>query len=375
MSVAIVMTMLGSLLCAIAPNFETLVAARAMQGLGGGGLIGLAQALLGQYVGPHRRARYQGYLAGIAIVASTFGPVAGGFITGHMGWRWIFALNVPLTLLALALVQRLPPRRVPTDRLIFDWAGLALFSVLTILVIAGFESLSTGAATPALLAAAILSLVLLVRRERRAPHPLFPGDLLANPSISRSALLAMCHGALYVALLTFIPIYFAVARDRAAHEIGLLMLPITVGIGTGAFFTGRLISRSGRTTIYPSVGLIGAAALLLFMALNLGGLSDWHISLVFMGVSVCFGTIMGVVQITVQTEAGIPRLGIASASVSLARSFGAVAGTALAGVIVQVGLSAATGDPDRVFGTIFMGGAVFALLSAAVAASIPRRHL
>ncbi|APZ50375.1 MFS transporter [Salipiger abyssi] len=375
MSIAIVVTMLGSLLCAIAPNFGTLVAARVMQGFGGGGLISLAQALLGQYVGPRRRARYQGYLAGIAIVASTFGPVVGGFVTGHLGWRWIFALNVPLTLLALLLIQRLPPRRTPKHAMVFDWAGLALFAALTVLIIAGFDSLKTGTAAPALLACAVIVLGLLVWRERRATHPLFPGDLLANRSISLSALLAMCHGALYVALLSFIPIYFAVARDRAADEIGLLMLPITVGIGTGAFVTGRLMSRSGRTTLYPVTGLICAAGLLLFLSRNLSELPDLGISLVFMLVSACLGSIMGVVQITVQMEAGVPRLGIATSSVSLSRSFGAVAGTAVAGVIVGAGLAGAAPDPDRVFGTIFLGGAGFALLASGVAAAIPRRQL
>lgn len=375
MSIAIFVTMLGSLLCAIAPNFGTLVAARVLQGFGGGGLISLAQALLGQYVGPRRRARYQGYLAGIAIVASTFGPVVGGFVTGHLGWRWIFALNLPLTLLALLLVQRLPPRRTPRHPMVFDWVGLGLFATLTLLIIATFDSFKTGTATVILIAGAVLTLALLIWRERHATHPLFPGDLLANRSISLSALLAMCHGALYVALLTFIPIYFAIARDRSAEEIGLLMLPITVGIGTGAFVTGRLMSRSGRTTIYPMTGLLGAAALLLVLSRSLTSLSDLEISLIFMLVSTCLGAIMGVVQITVQVEAGVPRLGIATSSVSLARSFGAVAGTALAGVLVGTGLSGDAPDPDRVFAAIFLGGAGFALLASAVAAAIPRRHL
>jgi MFS family permease len=375
MSVAIVVTMLGSFLCMIASNLPALIAARALQGLGGGGLIGLAQALLGQYVGLRRRARYQGYLAAIAIVASTFGPVVGGFVTGHLGWRWIFALNLPLTLIALLLVQRLPPRRTPRHPLVFDWPGLVLFAALTILIIAGFESLRAEGSTPILLSGAALTLGMLVWRERRATHPLFPGDLLANRSISLSALLAMCHGALYVALLTFIPIYFALVRGRSADEIGLLMLPITVGIGTGAFVTGRLMSRSGRTTLYPTVGLISASVLLLILARYLSVLPDLGVSLVFMLISVSLGTIMGVVQITIQSEAGVPRLGIATSTVSLARSFGAVAGTALAGVTVGVQLVENTAAPDAVFATIFAGGGVFALLAAVVAASIPRRHI
>lgn len=374
-SVALVITFLGSLLCMIAPSFPFLIAARGLQGLGGGGLIVLSHALIGQYVGPRRRAAYQGYLASVAIVASTIGPVVGGFITSHIGWPWIFALNLPLAMFALILVQRLPRRLTPRGPLVFDWIGLSLFAILTILVIAQFESIKSDAATPAYFAGAVLALVLLIWRERCAQHPLFPGDLLANRSISLAALLAMCHGALYVTLITYIPIYFSVSRGLTAQEIGLMMLPITVGVGLGSFFTGQMISRNGYTMIYPTVGLLCAGTLLIGLSYTLSALSDLEFSLFLMAVSISLGSIMGVVQITVQIVAGNSRLGTASSLVSLARSSGAVAGTALVGAAVGAKLLDSSFEPNQVFSEILFGGALLALAASLIAAAVPRRRI
>lgn len=374
MSVALIVTLVGSCFCFFAPTFTTLVAARAVQGLGGGGLISLAHALLGQYVEPRRRARYLGYLAGIAVAASTFGPVVGGFVTGHLGWRWIFAINVPLVLLALVLINRLPARQTPRHKISFDWIGLGVFSALIVLVLFVFSQLRQQTALWGPVVAAFLCLILLIWRERQAEHPLFPGDLLRRPSISLSVLLAGCHGALYVALLTFIPLYFALVSGRAAEEIGLLMLPVTVGIGTGAFVTGRLVSKSGLTTLFPTVGLIGAAAILILAGLLLPEMVDLSLSIAFAITSVCLGSIMGVVHITAQFEAGNNHLGIATSTILLARSFGAVAGTALAGTYLGDAMETAT-DLNGAFSGFFTICGVFAFATSGIAAAIPRRRI
>ncbi|MBB4023983.1 MULTISPECIES: MFS transporter [Actibacterium] len=390
MCVALCMAVVGSAFCSLSVSFEMLVASRFLQGLGGGGLIGLAQALLGQYVGPRARAKYQGYLATIAMVASTFGPVAGGLITGHFGWRWIFALNIPLGILAFVLVMRLPPRQTPREKIAFDYPGFLLFAGFVATALTIIETVKRGAAVHStlflLVAIAGAILMLLVLRERRAAEPLFPGDLLGRPSIFFSMLLAMCHGGLYVSLLTFIPIYFALGHGVPPRELGLLMLPVTLGIGSGAFVTGKLINRTGRTTLYPAISLSLASALLFLASVGIETLSPWQASIYFAIVCLLLGSVMGVVQITVQTEAGIKRLGIATASVVLSRSLGAASGTAFAGLALALtldlpaGASATSADISAEmlqpgFHNVFRLLGCIAAAGAAMAFLIPRRRI
>src|SRR3984885_15206672 len=124
---ALAIFMLGSVLCALSPNIEFLTAARVLQGFGGGGLMTLSQALIGEAIPPRERGRYQGYLAGIAVTSNSFGPVAGGYLTQAFGWQSIFLVNIPLGLLAMAFVFRIPPRQGDRRRTTFDSPGLVLF--------------------------------------------------------------------------------------------------------------------------------------------------------------------------------------------------------------------------------------------------------
>ncbi|HEX2255466.1 MAG TPA: MFS transporter [Afifellaceae bacterium] len=408
--VALCLAVPGSLLCAVATSVEALAAARMLQGLGGGGLMTLAQALIGETIPPRERARYQGYLAGVAVVSSTFGPVVGGLLTEWLGWRSVFLFNLPVGLLAAGLALRLPGRAGSGGPFRFDVPGLLLFAVFISSVLATLQLVQRVDAAllrsiGALALLAIVACALLVWREKRAPHPLLPLGVLGNPSIWRSDALAAMHGAMLVSLMTFAPIYYRVVHGSPASEIGLLVLPMTAGIGIGAMATGRTISRTGYTAIFPAWGLMLVVLILAGLAFNSDRLPALAMS-VGLGVAALFmGTVMTVVQVTVQSAAGQAMLGSAAASVQFSRSLGAALGTATVGAvlfasIVGPEMSAAEvlsltlqaspeawadGSPERLaaarqavaagFRFAFLTVACFGLVGIALAWTIPLRRI
>src|SRR5580704_96224 len=233
MFVALAVFIAASLLCAASTSILLLTLARLLQGLGGGGLMTLPQALVGEAFPPRERARYQGYLAAVAVCANTFGPVAGGYLTQHFGWRSVFLVNLPIGLIGVLLTRKLE-NRVPEKS---DWRpdplGLLWFTIFvttTLLTLEQAQHVDRGAVPllGGLFAAGVVSLALLVRQESRAPSPLIPLSLL-----------------------------------------GLL----TIGIGTGSLLTGRLVSKTGRTTVFPVFGLALATATLVVLAASAQALS------------------------------------------------------------------------------------------------------
>jgi EmrB/QacA subfamily drug resistance transporter len=361
MFVALAIFLAASLFCAAATSMEMLAFGRVLQGLGGGGLMTLSQALIGEAIPPRERARYQGYLAGVAVSSSTFGPVVGGLLTQHFGWRSIFLVNLPLGLIAVLLTLRLEQRHGRQQVWSFDGMGLVLFiAFITPMLLALQEAQRMSAsALPSflvLMGVGIAALVGLILRERRAATPLLPIHLLRQPTIWRSDALAACHGATLVSLITFIPIYLRVLRGTSASETGLLMLPLMFGIGGGSMVTGRIVSRTGRTAIYPSLGLIVVTAALVALSLRAGDLGTGQLSFFLFFTGLFMGTVMGVVQVTVQNAAGLASLGSAAASVQLSRSIGAAVGTALVGTVLFATLSLSDPDTARLFATLVQQG-------------------
>jgi EmrB/QacA subfamily drug resistance transporter len=214
---ALAIFIIGSLLCALAPNIEILTATRVLQGLGGGGLMTLSQALVGEIVPPRERGRYQGYLAGVSVASSTFGPVAGGYLTQAFGWRSIFLINLPLGLIAVVLVLRLKAQPTDRRRTTFDAPGLVLFTMFVSPLILALEQAQRMDAQTlplvfGLLLLGGLALLGLIWQERHSSSPLIPPALFREPSVWRSDALAACHGAALVSLITFLPIYLRAVR-------------------------------------------------------------------------------------------------------------------------------------------------------------------
>ncbi len=361
MVVAVTIFMIGSVLCALAPSIEWLTAFRVLQGFGGGGLMTLSQALIGEAIPPRERGRYQGYLAGVSVSSSTFGPVAGGYLTQAFGWQSIFWVNVPLGLVAVALVLRLQARPGDRRRTTFDIPGLFLFIMFVSPVILALEELqqmqsSTMPMAFGLLAFGLLSLATLVWQEARSTSPLIPPSLFKEPSIWRSDGLAACHGAALVSLITFLPIYLRAVRGSSPEETGLMLLPLTFGIGLGSLITGQIVTRTGRTAVFPSYGLPAATLGLLGLAFFTSRLTVAELPWAWGVIALCMGTVMGVVQLTVQAIAGPRRLGTSAAMVQFSRSVGAAFGTAAVAAILFAILAVTDRDTARMFGTIIEQG-------------------
>jgi EmrB/QacA subfamily drug resistance transporter len=367
----------ASALCAMATSIMTLSAARALQGLGGGGLMTLSHALIGEVVPPRERARYQGYIAAVVVCSNSFGPIAGGFLTQIFGWRSIFLINLPLGLAAAAVARRLPSRSPGSTTWSFDGFGLVYFVVFVLSALLALEQIQRASWSAApyfagLVVLSVFSLVLLLRRERRVEHPLIPVGLLAKAAVWRSDALAACHGAGLVSLITFVPIYLRVVRGTSASETGLLLLPIALGIGAGSLITGRLVSKTGRTMIYPSVELIVSAGLMVFFAFSLADIGLPIIAMLLGLIAFCMGSVMGVVQVTVQAAAGSNMLGAASGSVNFSRAVGASFGTTLVSTLLFAVLAAKDPAASQYFAQLIeLGPSVLDHVSPALRLSIP----
>ena len=410
MFVALGFFILASFLCAVAPTILALTAARILQGFGGGGLMTLSQALVGEVVPPRERAKYQGYMASVFVCSSTFGPVAGGWLTQHFGWESVFLINLPLGLLAVGLAFRLPKRPTGSGRLNFDFVGTGLFALfITPLLLALEQAQRFDARLLPLIigmvALAAVALALLLRQESRTSSPLLPIKLLRQPTIWRSDAMAVCVGASLVSLITWLPIYLQVVRGTTAGNTGLILLPLTAFIAVGSMITGRIIAKTGSTAILPSVGLPMVSVLVVCLALFAPYLSLSQLPWLFGAIALTQGTAMPVVQLTVQLIAGPKQLGAAAASVQFSRSIGAAFGAAVVGTVlfgmlmatdpeaaklfahlVQVGPRAlADIAPERLavvqreiaeaFRAAFLTIASFSVIGAALAWTIPMRRI
>jgi EmrB/QacA subfamily drug resistance transporter len=358
---ALFIFILASLFCAASPTIELLTLARVLQGLGGGGLMTLSQALIGEAVPPRERARYQGYLAAVAVCANTFGPVAGGYLTEHFGWRSVFLINIPVGLIAVLLTRSLEHRVPEKSNWRPDPLGLLLFTLFVTATLLALEQAQRvdRSALPllgGLFAAGVVSLGLLLRQESRAPSPLIPLSLLRRPTIWRSDALAAFHGAALVSLITFLPIYLEVVRGLSPSETGLLLVPLTIGIGVGSLLTGRLVSKTGWTTVFPVFGLALVTANLVVLAVWAQALSATAFGWLLLWNGLFMGTVMGVVQVTVQSASGPLRLGEAAASVQFSRSIGAAFGTALVTSVLFAVLAVKNPEAMRLFAAMTAHG-------------------
>jgi MFS family permease len=368
---------LGAGLCALAPSLDLLAAARLVQGFGGGGLISLPVALIAEVVPPRERGRFQSYIAVVFATASALGPVAGGLLTEAFGWRSIFLLQPPLSLLAAWFAVRRLRGAEPgmTKGFAFDWPGLLLFALFVgpaLLALDQARRLAPGAVAMAagFAALAALALLLLWRQERLARDPLLPLGLLGEPSIWRANLLSALVSGAFVGCITFLPIYFAAVRGLSPASSGLALLPLAVAAAAGAMMAGRAMARSGRLMRLPAGGLALAAGLLGFVALTAGGLPVWLLSLVLGLVSVGLGTSFPTVQVVVQVAAGQARLGSATASVQFTRSLGSATGTALMGAVLFGALAAQGGAAADLFvALVNQGPAALAALDEAARAA------
>ena len=386
---AVAIFSLGSAACGLAQSLPQLIAARVLQGLGGGGLMMLSQALIGELVAPRERVRFQGYFAIVFSSASIGGPVLGGIVVSYVSWRWLFLVNLPLTAFAVWRLCKLPrgerhPEAVPEH----DYAGVFLFagassSSIYWLTSVGHHFALYSAASAALIVTALSAAAGLVWHERRHPAPLVPLDLLRQPAILYTLGTSFLFAAAMFALVFFLPIYLQLGHGVSALHSGLLLLPLTGGMLSGAVVTGRIVARTGEPKSMPVYGMTLASVALLL----LGALPPHVVLVGVLGfvTGVGFGSVMPTNQVMVQAVAGRARLGTVTAMLSLFRSFGSAVGAALFGAVVyalmphvdvralvQTANAGQIASITRAFHIAFLLIAGIAAAGAYVASRVPR---
>ncbi|WP_342629641.1 MFS transporter [Nguyenibacter vanlangensis] len=337
---ALALFVAGSLGCGLAPDLTTLEVARAIQGLGGGGLMTLSQSLIGEAVNPKDRGRFQGWFGAVFALASTLGPIAGGLLSEHVGWRWIFWINIPLGLGAAVAAWPLAAEKgqgpftldVPGTS-VFVGATLALLLVLT----QGPGWGWTSTTVLALGGAGILGFALLLPIERRVAAPLISPALLQNAIVWRVTLCTTLFAAVLFAAVIQVPLLLELVLGLSPSISGLLLIPLTLAQVVISTWTGLRISNTGlpRGPLVCGLGLAAAGFALLAAAIDEGA---WMIA----GASTLFGlglgTTMPAAQTMVQWAGGKAHLGTATATLSFARSIGGVMGTAATSAILLLAM-------------------------------------
>jgi EmrB/QacA subfamily drug resistance transporter len=377
--VALAVFAAGCLGCALAPSLPALVGARIVQGFGGGALLTLAQALIGEAVPPRERGRYQAWIAGSFAFASATGPVIGGYATQFLGWRAVFLVLLPVAAACALLARRLaavpPARRDAALR--FDRAGLVVFVVAVGCALVALDrarrldpALAPLAAGLALVAAG--AVVLLLRIERAARDPLLPMAVFAEPSIWRAYLLSACVVGAQVGMIAFLPVWLQTVRGIAPGPSGLMLVAMSMGGASGAFFAGRMVARTGHAMRWPTLFLPAGVALWALLALVAADLPLPAFLPLLAAAAFCSGTSYPVVQVTAQAAAGRERLGAASAGVAFSRNIGAAAGTALVAAMVFMAVSA-TGSGAAFQRLVAEGPGYLAALGPEAAAALRGR--
>ena len=339
LQIALVVFLASSALCGVAGDVTQLVAFRAVQGIGAGGLMTLAMAAVGDLVEPREQGRYQGYIAASFAVATVVGPLAGGLLVDHAGWRWVFYLNLPLGLLALAaLALRLPAGTPQRERPPLDLAGGGLLALATsglvLSCVWGGERYAWD--SPTILTLAAMTLVasaLLVARERRAADPIVPLKLLATPVVSVASVALFLGTAALFSVTVFVPVFLQAATGASPTGAGLLLIPMMLGLTASTTVVGRLIERTGRYKRFPVLGLAVMSAALLFMGLVAGGESRVLIGAGLLVFGIGFGMVTQVLVLAVQNSVERARLGVATATTGFFRALGGAVGAATLGAV------------------------------------------
>jgi EmrB/QacA subfamily drug resistance transporter len=345
---ALVLFLVGSALCGLSESMGELIAFRAIQGLGGGGLIVSAQAAIGDVVPPSTRGKYTGLFGAVFGVSSIAGPLLGGFFTTHISWRFIFYVNIPLGIAALFVLAMALPTASERRRHAIDYLGTLLLAVgLSSLILMTTLGGNTYAwASPQIIGLGVLGVLALgafVPVERRAAEPILPPSLFGNRVFVVCSAVGLVVGFALFGALTYLPLFQQVVRGLSPTASGLQLLPVIGGLLITSILSGRLITRTGRYKVFPILGT-ALAALGLYLLSSLdehtsSGAAALHMLVLGLGL----GFVMQVLVLATQNSVSYEQLGVATSGATLFRSIGGSLGTALLGAIFTGRLSAELG--------------------------------
>lgn len=336
---SIVIFLAGSALSGLSHTLEMLIAFRAVQGLGAGGLMVGAQAIIGDIVSPRDRGRYQGLFGAVFAVATVIGPLLGGFLTQHASWRWVFYINVPIGAVALVVTAVVLPAHLRGARKpVIDYVGTLLLSaaVTAFVLVAslGGTTYAWASAPIAILGASgVVLLVAWALVERRVREPVLPLHLFKNRVFSATSAIGFVVGFGLFGAVTFLPVFLQVAKGADPTISGLELLPLMAGLLLTSVVSGMMISRSGRYKVFPVVGSAVMTLGMYLLATVNASTPDGLMYLYMVVLGLGLGGVMQVLVIAVQNAVPYEELGVATAGATFFRSIGGSFGAAIFGAI------------------------------------------
>ena len=335
---AIVLFLVGSVLCGIAQNMAELIAFRALQGLGGGGLMVTTIAVVGDIIPPRDRGRYQGFFGGVFGISTVIGPLLGGFFVDHLSWRWIFYVNVPVGIVAFAVIASVFHSRAEHVRHSIDYLGASLLAgaLSSIVLFTSLGGTTLDWSSPAILILIALGAVLLalfVLVESRAAEPILPLTLFRSRIFNVTSAIGFVVGLSLFGSVTFLPLYFQIVKGESPTASGLRLTPLMAGVLVTSILSGRVISRTGRYRVFPIAGTAVTVAGMLLLARLDVDTPLWAASAYTLVVGLGLGMTMQVLVLAVQNSVDYEHLGVATSGSVLFRQIGGSIGVSLFGAV------------------------------------------
>ncbi len=344
LQITIAIFLLGSVLAGLAQSMPQLILSRAVQGVGGGGIMAMTFTILGDILSPRERGKYVGYFTGVFASASVIGPLVGGFFVDHVSWRWVFLINLPLGALAMVVAARYLHIPKVVRHHSIDWVGAFFLtvSVTSVLLASSWGGQEYAWGSPQIIGLFTIGIVLalaFVVQERRADEPILPLRLFSDRVFTVSVTLSALLGSVMIGASTFLPLFLQVVTGASATSSGLLLIPMMAGVVVGSNVAGRLVHHTGRYKAYPIIGIAFAVVGLVLLSTIETTTTRLFISVAMGIVGVGVGASMPIMTIAVQNTAPAADMGAATSAVNFFRTLGSALGVAAFGTVLSTRLA------------------------------------